>query len=454
VGALMAVLSKLTLTPNDRDRERLIVWHRHGIPGGPALLGDKPAGRGYAGRGPWDGDEFWQSEIVLRPGTPLGVHPLTLGGTHVADITVTGNRPRTPIYTVTPSSVAEDTAAIEYALSRPSPVVRLAPGEYRTTRPIFIPNGKTLTGHGALVSGPDRMFAPGNDVTVRGLTITSSGAVFHNDNGGRRLVVSDCTFRDCYFGTCAHEGELEVARCLFERSSAMIVTGGTWRQCRWVGQPVYGTSSFIAYRADRLALVDCVFDDCDKGPGLTGNWDIYNTGTNDPLLLNVTVRGPLEGSGGSEVFSFEVPTDGFGRYLRRAVVMHFNATGDGQINLFAGNVDDCLFRVVNLKGVDLLLTAGRPGESMTNNVFEEGRSDGGQILFGPHAHDNTVRRWQFARQYQGSRNVNLRPYHHSPVTRFAVWADPASHGNRVIDCAYDLPVGWGQTSANIQGVSL
>jgi hypothetical protein len=278
--------------------------------------------------------------------------------------------------------------------------------------------------------------------------------VFHNDYGGVNTVISDCTFKDCYFGTFAHNGEFLVARCRFERASAMIVTGGTWRRCRWEGLPPDNVHSFIAYRADRLALVDCTFNDCDKGPGLTGNWDVYNTGTNDPLLYGITVRGPLVGTGGSEVFGFEVPPDGFGRYLRRALVMHLHAEGYGQINLFAGNVDDCLFRCVNLIGVDLLLTAGRAGESMTNNVFEEGRSNGGQILFGPHAYDNTVRRWQFAGQYQGSRNVNLRPYHHSPVTRFAVWADPASHGNRVVECAYDLPVGWGQTSANIQGVTV
>jgi hypothetical protein len=161
----MAVLSRLTLTPNDPDRDSLLVWDRHGLPPGEALIGTRPAGRFFAARYAWPGDDSYVSEITLKAGTPAGVHPLTLGGTHVADVTVTGNRPRTPVYQVSPSVGGDDTSVLEYALSRTYPAVRLTPGEYRTTRPLRIPDNKTLSGVGATLTGPDRMLAPGTNVT-------------------------------------------------------------------------------------------------------------------------------------------------------------------------------------------------------------------------------------------------------------------------------------------------
>jgi hypothetical protein len=411
------ILSRSTLTPGDSDRNWLTIWQRHGIPQGAGQLVAPDGGivaleRFMLGWTPWDGDGQWHSAFRLPTAVAPKTYTLRVGGVSLGPVTVTPPK-GTAFARVWPTvpSDQDDTDRIEDALADHA-TVELTPGTYRLDRAIRVPNGRTLRGFGAVLTkrpNPadrfDCLFVPADGVTFQGLTFRGNDACFFNDHGGRNVCVLDCRFTDCRMGYWAHGGELLVDRCEFVRASPGIVTGGTFHRCRWEGRDP-GFHACHAWRSDRLAIIECSFTDTDRGPGFVANWtDDFN----DPFVCCLSVRNVVQGVGGSEVLGFECKPSGGG--LNRGLFLHVRAESSGQVNFFAGTVKDCLLRDFTLRGVDILFTAMRRSDEMTGNVVEESELNGGQVVFGPHATNNTVRNTDFVNFTPGRRNVNAQAHH-------------------------------------------
>lgn len=154
--------------------------------------------------------------------------------------------------------------------------VGLAPGVYHWPRPLRCTADRELRGYGAYIHATESaayrsaMFYPARRFTLRGVTLFPFNYVFHSDEPAECMTLEDVTLVGGSLGFWPCRG-LYVHRCEFHHASAGTPTAGLWHQCRWRGTSRHG-HAFIAWKADGLAVVDCVFDATDRGVGFVPHW--------------------------------------------------------------------------------------------------------------------------------------------------------------------------------------
>jgi hypothetical protein len=440
--------SRLQVTPGNPQRDWTYVWSRSGVPAGPISLtapGQEPipCERLLLGWPAWQGDEVYHAGIRVPANMADGVYFLRFGEvTTNHRLTVVNRRPLTHCAVATGGQDAE---RIEKALADHD-TVTLLPGLFRLDRAVRVPPGRTLRGAGAVLTKTknpadrfDCMFIPGDDCTFEGLTFRGNDAVMFNDDAGRNVVIDQCILEDCQLGYWVNDGLL-VDRCRFIRASAGIVRCGLWHRCRWEGLSRHFHAWIAWGQPDpriRPAVVDCVFDGTDRGPGLTSNWGDLS----DSLIHSVEVRSVSRVYGGNEIFGFEV--GGTKKGLRRLLAMHVRAYNcEGQVQFWTGEVTDCLLRNLVLDGPSLAFSAA-DGSSQTGNVIEESEFRGGGIHFAPTAINNEVRRCGFTGWRPTRANVEMRAGTYALTGRSVIESTgPQAVTNRVTACqASALPAG-------------
>lgn len=408
------VFSRLQVTPGDPRRDWTYAWSRAGVPAGPvsiAAVGQPPVPceRFLLGWPAWQGDELYHVGIRVPATVADGTYFLRFGDVTTNHRLTVVNR--TPLTSCVVATGGQDAERIERALADHD-VVTLLPGLFRLSRAVRMPPWRELRGAGAVLSklaNPadrfDCMFIPGDNCTFAGLTFRANDSVLFNDDGGKHAVIDRCTFEDCQLGYWVNDGLL-VDRCRFDRAGAGYVRCGLWHRCRWEGLTRHGHAWVAWGQPDpriRPAVVDCVFDGTDRGPGLTSNWGDLS----DTFIHSLECRSISRVYGGNELLGFEKGGRGFA--LRRLLAMHVRGYHcEGQVQFWTGEVTDCLLRDLVLDGPSVCFSAA-DGSPMTGNVIEESEFRGGGVQLAPTATGNTVRRCAFTGWRPTRANVEMRP---------------------------------------------
>lgn len=390
--SLNPTVARHQLTAGDPLRNWSALWSIDGI-------GDLSTDRiRLVGQSPSDCETFypgWQPDrwewnlhgaFRIPDNCEPGTYRVQIGST-VTNATVTVSKlPRPGVRTwISPSRYPEDDAArIEAALMVGD--VDLAPGEYRLSRPIRPPAGRTIRGYGATLRRTPgvpgyrwHMIQAVDGLTFQGVTFAGIDYVFANDASGENIVLSECEIRDCQLGHWRQTGLL-VDRCRFVRGSAGSVQSGTFVGCRWEGL-CKQFHAFTPLRAERLALLDATFDGCDRGPGFTPNWGPAV----EPLFAGVEVRGLGKVVNGNEVIGGE------GLFpIERGLLLRLHSYGNcGPANFWTVPMRDSLLRGWTLDGSPLWL-AGL-GEQRGNRI-EDVEIIGAGVYCGARATNNIFTR--------------------------------------------------------------
>jgi hypothetical protein len=319
-----------TIALNDPDRDFQIIWERGNytrpesfgfFTSGediwqPVFLVDQngrkfPTTQYTFRESDWYEQTYWRSFKVPKT-TPYGKYNVTINNKSIQTLTVTGRK------------ISQGSLGIFGKFS-------------------CLPD-TTYRSYGTTIVGADIQLAPG--VSLVGMTFYDSVIQGPFTNG----LIKDCRFVRCSLGgqvdwnrpqEYADHGAL-YTDCLFDRSTCSGCCSGAFVNCKWTGR-VAGVGSanghaFVNERARRLCMINCTFDQTDRGPILRNNWGDNSDGLYVGLQflnINSTTNGGelicAEGTDGSTARWDRNMLFGLRAYNCNHMVQLWNVQGDGNL---------------------------------------------------------------------------------------------------------------------------
>jgi hypothetical protein len=307
---------RTSLVTGDTDRSWTVAWSRDGnlhlvydlLQNGKKTASITSTATAF--------EQWYDSAYYGRADLPDGVKPgayqLDTGG-GVLNVTVTAAPNRKVL--ATPVPAGNSSAAVRSAFAAGNRVVTLAPGEHVwDSAAVALPENAVLRGYGATVrrsaSGGEynaRALVPtGANVSVYGVTFVYDvpGQVFHCAPGQPQpgLVVADCVFKRCNLGWGPTDVLIRDTR--FDSAGCIIAPPGLYYRCTWTGPPTQHAFHYWGggdYSGKHLALIDNIFDGCDRGP-------VFNAAAgpvNDNLFVGTSLRNINATPDGNESFACE-----------------------------------------------------------------------------------------------------------------------------------------------------
>ena len=223
--------------------------------------------------------------------------------------------------------------------------------------PYTLPPGVRFRGYGCTLTG-DLVVSPG--CTVTGLTVDGN-VTGSFDN----CVFDSCTFRRGMVGPMLPADRQTLFRdCEFRNATAATLSSGLLHRCRWLGKPALGGHNFCNERATRLAMIDCTFEETDRGIIARSTWG----DNSDNLYAGIWFKNIAMTPNGGELICVEgnrFPS-GFNRNL---VFCLRQSACVGSILFFDGSASDNLLSNVRLP-VDICGLAPQRG-----NIIRDSECD-------------------------------------------------------------------------------
>jgi len=382
---LMAARTRLTL--GDVDRMTTVVWSRDGglavsptwgVPPTYTLI-DSAGNKTTLPRAVlpfWEdqSDQAYYGGVTIPQALSPGQYMLDAGRGPELAITVLPAVARKPVTIPAGTSAAKIQQLVGIYND-----LTFAPGRYDLDRLIRLPANCRLWGHHAVIHPLVGSLGVNNavfEVDYEGVSLY--GFEFVYDQPGQAIaglnqpgmVLKDCTFRRCNLGF--YMVDALVSDCDFHSAGAVQAPTGLWLRNTFHGpatQQAWSGWSGLG----RYAMVDNVFEGCDRGP-------CFNTvggPITDGLWISTRLRNIDTVGGGNEMFAFEGPGP-FSRHL----FLHTRCTGcTGAIFQWGGNADGTaqnnLVNDLEADGIGILFW----GANVTNNTVSNFRLHGGAGIY-------------------------------------------------------------------------
>lgn len=313
-----------------------------------------------------------------------------------------------PVATLAPPPGGADESAAIQALLDAGKDVELLPGTHYLARAVTLRPGSTVRGTLAgavrLIRWPSAeklqpCFYHADIAAVRDLTIDLRGAaatgqavvMYIHPSGqtppSRNLELTGLVVLGGSLGEWPGGGAL-IADCVFHRSCANGRGQALFHRCTFVG--VSGGNAFYARGVSEMAVVECVWEDTDRGPV----FNVSNGATSSRnLLARIAMRGQEWVDNGCEGISVEgsgSPSE-TGRFDFN-VVAHVRQRGEGsaiQLDLI-GATGNYLGDVLAVGGDVWFRANNSAGQAQSGNWIDACELRGGRLRFGPFARANLV----------------------------------------------------------------
>mgnify|MGYP003393055707 CR=1 FL=1 len=441
----MVTFSRQSLTPGDVDRNWSTFWSRDGLNGSVVTLyspvtgvvktNEPPVGIENRINYEW----YYRAAFSIPRNTLPGKYEVRLNDARVGDVNVTQRVKRADPVNGRPINT-DSFEAVVANWKR----VTLDPGNYTLNRTVAIPSGADIDGYGARIvirhdeepwNGTQyhhRAFVLQGNGPFRfeGITFDLSGYFTWLDAGGANCVFKNCTFINGGLGKL-DESDLLVQGCKFLKSSAGRVTGGTWFDCDFIGTGQ--DYCYLAQLGNRLCILDCRWDNTERGLGLASSWGPFRDCYFGRLSFN-SIAGFTENS--AEITGCE----GTGPTLDRCLFLGLRTRGcEGPIMFWQGDVTNCLLKDFSLDRTSIYFMATN-NSNQSDNVLEDMELRGGQVWWGKTALRNkAIRVACINPQPSRSNQWNAAAWKYKPVAAFAAdrpdgYDVNEPNANQVIDC--------------------
>lgn len=362
---------RTTIITGIPERDFTVAWSRSGLAtdrklvdtGGQEVAAEfTPVGRSHSHSDPY------AVRIRVLPGTMPGSYQLVAGDDRMWIQVAPKSAPH-KVATLRPDTSALDSAYISLMLANGYDIVFL-PGAYYLDEPVILPDaGCRIMGYGAKfyrTNGTSHCFTGGRNATFIGCEFHPYYYLYWSDTTRFGFHFIDCKFARGTIGWPLAEAVF--SNC--EWHLAGVEDGGPlglYINCRFRRNEVYHAFKVRGPCEGKLALVDCEWEDTDRGPVFHCN----DGSVSDNLIVGPKFRNIQRDQNGNEMVSTEAGNS-LHSFNRNLILGARVSNCDGNFGLIWDVPShDNLYRDFVIDGGGGIWLSGVNDVPCTGNIYEE-----------------------------------------------------------------------------------